>query len=232
MARAARACVTLVLAATVGVAARGEHMPPPKVTVAAPVEQTVTGYFEAAGDTAAVNSVDLVARVQGFVQEITYIDGAFVKKGTPLFTIEPEPYSLKVETAKASVARAWGALTQADADFKRQAELIAKQATSGSAYDKALALLEGARADLQSAQADERAAQINLSYTKVTAPFDGIVTERQVSVGQLVGADNQHPTVLATIVQPDPIYVAFNVSERVVAANSRLPREPRSRPAC
>jgi len=216
MTRATFACVALVLAATVGVAARGGDTPPPKVTVAAPVEQTVTGYFEAAEDTAAVNSVDLVARVQGFVQEITYIDGAFVKKGAPLFTIEPEPYNLKMETAKASVARARAALTQAEADFKRHTELITTQAVSQSAYDRALVLLEGARADLQSAQADEKAAEINLSYTRVIAPFDGIVTERQVSLGQFVGADNQHPTVLATIVQSDPIHVTFNVSEREV----------------
>ena len=79
MTRAVFACVTLVLAATL--AARGEDTPPPKVTVAAPVEQTVTSYLEATGKTAAVNSVDLVARVQGFLQEINYIDGAFVKKG-------------------------------------------------------------------------------------------------------------------------------------------------------
>jgi len=232
MTHATFAYATLVLAAMVGVAARSEDTPPPKVTVAAPVEKTVTGYFEAAGDTAAVNSVDLVARVLGFVQEITYFDGAFVKTGTPLFTIEPEPYSLKVETAKASVARARAVLTQAEADFKRQAELITKQATSGSAYDRALALREGARADLQSAQADEKAAQINLSYTKVTAPFDGIVTERQVSLGQLVGADNQHPTVLATIVQSDPIHVIFNVSEREVleirAYLARRGQDPRA----
>ena len=216
MTRAAFACVILVLAATAGVAARGEDTSPPKVIVAAPVEQTVTRYFEAAGAAAAVNSVDLVARVQGFVQEITYVDGAFVKKGTPLFTIEPEPYSLKLEAAKLSVARARAALTLAETEFKRQAELMAKQSTSGSAYDRALAQLDDARSDLQSAQADEKAAEINLGYTKVTAPFDGIVTDRQVSLGQLVGADNQHPTVLATIVQFDPIYVTFNVSEREV----------------
>jgi len=138
MARAACACVSFVLAATIG-AARGENTPPPKVTVAAPVEQTVTRYFEAAGETTAVKAVDLVARVQGFVQDISYIDGAFVRKGTPLFTIEPEPYSLKVEAAKSSVARAGSALTLAEADFKRQAELIAKQSTPASAYDRAIA---------------------------------------------------------------------------------------------
>jgi len=215
MPRTALACVTLVLVTTAGFAARGEDTLPPTVTVAAPVEQRVSSYFEATGDTAAINSVDLVARVQGVVQEISYIDGAFVGKGTLLFRIEPELYSLKVEAAKASVSRAQAALAQADAEFKRQTALITKQATSSAAYEKALALLESARSDLQSAHAEEQAAEINLGYTKVTAPFDGIVTQRQVSLGQLVGAD-PYPTVLATIVQSDPIYVAFNVSEQEV----------------
>jgi multidrug efflux pump subunit AcrA (membrane-fusion protein) len=104
MTRAVFACVTLVLAATL--AARGEDTPPPKVTVAAPVEQTVTSYLEATGKTAAVNSVDLVARVQGFLQEVSYSDGAFVKRGALLFTIEPELYRLKVEASKASPGQA------------------------------------------------------------------------------------------------------------------------------
>ena len=216
MTHAAFACV-LVLAATAAVAARGDDTPPPKVTVAAPVEQTVTSYLEATGKTAAVNSVDLVARVQGFLQEINYIDGAFVKKGTLLFTIEPELYELKVEAAKSSVTAAQAKLTEAEAAFKRQAELIAKHSTPQSEYDRALAQRVSALADLQSAQADEKAAEINLGYTKVTAPFDGVVIERKVSLGQLVfGADADSPTVLATVVQFDPIYVIFNVGERDV----------------
>ena len=217
MTNAAFACVTLVLAATAGVTARGEGTPPPKVTVAAPVEQTVTSYLEATGKTAAVSSVDLVARVQGFLQEISYSDGAFVKKGALLFTIEPELYSLKVEAAKASVTAAQAKLTQAEADFKRQAELIAKHSTPQSEYDRALAERASAQANLQSALADEKAAEINLGYTKVTAPFDGVVIERKVSLGQLIfGAEADSPTVLATIVQFDPIYAIFNVSERDV----------------
>jgi RND family efflux transporter MFP subunit len=215
MTRAVFACVTLVLAATL--AARGEDTPPPKVTVAAAFEQTVTSYLEATGKTAAVNSVDLVARVQGFLQEINYIDGAFVKKGALLFTIEPELYSLKVEAAKSSATAAQAKLTQAEADFKRQAELFAKHGTPQSEYDRALARRASAQADLQSAQADEKAAEINLGYTKVTTPFDGEVIERKVSLGQLVfGADADNPTVLATIVQFDPIYAIFDVSERDV----------------
>lgn len=217
MTYAAFACATLALVATASVAARGEDTPPPKVTVAAPVEQTITSYFEATGNTTAVNSVDLVARVQGFVEEISYTDGAFVKKGVPLFIIEAELYRVKVERAKSSVSRAQARLTQAEADFKRQVALIAKQATSQTEYDKALSQRDSALADLQSAQDDEKEAEINLGYTRVTAPFDGVMTARQVSLGQLVfSADANSPTVLATVVQLDPIYATFNVSERDV----------------
>ena len=211
-------CAALAIAA--GVAACGQNNqyaapPPPKVTVATPIEQNVTRYFEATGNTAAVNSVDLVARVQGFVQAIGYSDGDFVKKGTSLFTIEPEPYKLKVIAAKASVTSAQATLTQAQAEFQRQADLITKQVSTQANYDKALAQRDSAQADLQSAQANERQAEINLSYTDVAAPFDGVVTARQVSIGQLVGASSS-PTVLASIVQLDPIWVNFNASERDV----------------
>ena len=188
--------------------------PPPKVTVTTPVERQIPRYFEATGNTAAVNSVDLVARVQGFVQAISYTDGDFVKKGTSLFTIEPQPYKLKVDAAKASVISAQATLTQAEAEYQRQAALVGKQVSTQANYDKALAQRDSAQADLQSAQANERQAEINLGYTDVTAPFDGVVSARQVSIGQLVGANS--PTVLATIVQLDPIWVNFNASERDV----------------
>jgi RND family efflux transporter MFP subunit len=189
--------------------------PPPKVTVAAPVEQQVTRYFDATGNTASINSVDLVARVQGFVQAISYKDGDYVKKGTSLFTIEPEPYKLKVDSAKAAVVSARATLTQNLAEYQRQADLIQKQVSTQANYDKALAARDSSQADLQSAQASEQQAEINYGYTNVTAPFDGVVTARQVSIGELVGACSP-PTVLATIVQLDPIWVNFNASERDV----------------
>jgi len=188
--------------------------PPPKVTVAAPIEKDVTRYFEATGNTAAVNAIDLVARVQGFVQAISYTDGAFVKKGTSLFTIEPEPYRLKVIAAKSAVVSAQATLTQAQADFQRQVDLLTRQVSAQVTYDKALATRDSSQADLQSAQANEQQAEINLGYTDVIAPFDGVVTARQVSIGQLVGANS--PTTLATLVQMDPIWVNFNASEREV----------------
>jgi len=211
--------VTLAFAVAAGLAACGQKNqyaapPPPKVTVAAPVEQEVTRYFEATGNAAAVNSIDLVARVQGFVQAISYTDGQFVKKGTSLFTIEPEPYKLKVDSAKAAVVSAQATLTQAQAEFQRQADLVSRQVSTQANYDKALAQRDSAQADLQSAQANEQQAEINFGYTDVTAPFDGVVTARQVSIGQLVGASS--PTTLATIVQLDPIWVNFTASERDV----------------
>src|SRR5215813_5466259 len=89
--------------------------PPPKVTVARPLQQPVTRYLEVTGNTAAVNSVELVARVQGFLQEIPYKDGDRVKKGTVLFTIEPEPYEVKLEQAKAAEAGAAATLKQSEA---------------------------------------------------------------------------------------------------------------------
>lgn len=188
--------------------------PPPTVTVAPPVQRQVTRYFETTGSTAAVNSANLVARVQGFVQEISYQDGSFVAKGTPLFTIEPEPYRLKQQQAEAAEAAAQATLKQAEAEFERQTELAGRQVTSKVALDNATANRDSALARLQQAEADTRQAALNLGYTKVTAPFDGVVTARQVSVGELVGGGGA--TVLATIVQLEPIHVTFNVSERDV----------------
>jgi RND family efflux transporter MFP subunit len=184
------------------------------VTVAVPVEQKVTRYFEATGNAAAINSANLVARVSGFLKEIAYQDGMPVKKGTHLFTIEPEPYQLKLQQAQAAEAGADATATQAQAEFDRQQELVSRQAASKAALDNATANRDSTKAKLLQAQADTKQAQINLDYTRVIAPFDGIVTARQVSLGELVGGSGTQ--VLATIVQLDPIYVNFNASERDV----------------
>src|ERR1700734_4104455 len=217
MAKAGSIWATVLLPAALALVACGQDNryaapPPQKVAVATPVVQKVSEYFESTGNMAAINTVDLVARVQGFVQAISYNDGDFVKKGTSLFTIEPEPFRLKVEAAKASVTSAQASVTQALAEYQRQADLVQKQVSTQANYDKARAQRDSSQADLQSAKANERQAEINLSYADVTAPFDGYVTARQVSIGQLVGASS--PTVLATIVQLDPIWVNFTASER------------------
>jgi RND family efflux transporter MFP subunit len=185
--------------------------PAPQVTVALPAQQKVTRYLEANGNTAAVNSTNLVARVQGFLQEILYRDGDFVKQGATLFTIEPEPYRLKLEQAQAAEAAALATLKQMQAEYERQAELATRQVASKAALDNATANRDSAAAKLKQAQVDTAQAAINLGYTQVKAPFDGYVTARLVSKGELVGANGA--TQLATVVELDPIYVNFNLSE-------------------
>ena len=168
-----------------------------------PVQRSFTRFLEATGNTAPVNNVDLVARVQGFLQAINYKDGAFVKQGTPLFTIEPETYKLKLEQAQAAESGAQASLKQAEADFKRQQDLVQRQAVSQATLDNSTAARDNAQANLQQAQANTQIAAINYGYTNVTAPFDGVVSAHLVSVGELVGASS--PTQLATIVALDPI---------------------------
>src|SRR5580692_5760550 len=188
--------------------------PPPKVEVATPLQHPITRYLEATGTTAAIKSVDLVARVQGFLASIDYKDGTFVKEGTTLFTIEPETYKLKLEQAQAAEAGAQATVKQAEADFKRQTDLVAKQAVSVATLDTSTSTRDNAQASLQQAQANTRIAEVNYGYTTVSAPFDGVATAHLVSVGELVGVTS--PTQLATIVALDPIYVNFNVNEQDV----------------
>ncbi|HZB93053.1 MAG TPA: efflux RND transporter periplasmic adaptor subunit [Stellaceae bacterium] len=189
--------------------------PPPRVAVAMPVKQAVTPYLEATGYVAAIQSVDLVARIQGFLQEIDYQDGAGVKGGTVLFRIEPEPYQQKVQEAQAALVAAKANLAQAEPQYRREAALLAHGNAPQASVDQALAARDTAQATIQQDEAELRLAEINLGYTDVKAPFDGVVTAHLVSVGEFVGAGTT-PTQLATIVQLNPIYVNFTLSEQDV----------------
>jgi RND family efflux transporter MFP subunit len=225
----AAACrVFLAIAAAAGLSACEQNTfvppPPPKVEVALPVQRPITRFLEATGNTAPIKNVDLVARVQGVLQSINYQDGTFVKEGTTLFTIEPETYKLKLEQARAAEAGAQATVKQAEADFKRQSDLVQRQAVSQSTLDQSTSTRDNAQASLQQAQANTKIAAVNYGYTNVVAPFDGIVSAHLVSVGELVGAAS--PTQLATIVQLDPIYVNFNVNEQDVL---RIREEARRR---
>jgi RND family efflux transporter MFP subunit len=187
--------------------------PPPKVSVAKPEAEKITRYLEATGNTASVASVDLVARVQGFVQGISYTDGAAVKTGDILFTIEPLPYQAKLQQAQAAEASAQATLTNAQINFSRQESLQRGSVASVQNLDDARAQRDTAQANLAQAQANTQIAAINYSYTRVLAPFDGRVSAHLVSIGDLVGTQ---PTKLATVVKMDPIYVTFTVSEQEV----------------
>jgi RND family efflux transporter MFP subunit len=204
-----------------------QYVPPPlpKVSVATPAKQPITRYLEATGSTAAVNSADLVARVNGFIESINYEDGAPVKKGDLLFTIELEPYRVKLEQAKASEESAQSTFNQQQAAYERSAELLKQKVTTQALYDQALANRDAAQSTLDNARANTRLAQINYDYAQVRAPFDGVVTARKVSVGTYVGGSGT-PTVLATIVQLDPIWVNFNISEQdVIRARAALAKQ-------
>ena len=192
--------------------------------MALPVQRPFTRYLEATGNTAAFKNVDLVARVQGFLQSINYKDGAYVKEGTSLFTIEPDTYKLKLEQAQAAETGAQATLKQAEADFKRQQELVQRQAVSQATLDNSTSTRDNAQASLLQAQVNTKIAAVNYGYTNVTAPFDGVVSAHLVSIGELVGASS--PTQLATIVALDPIYVNFNVNEQDVL---RIREEARRR---
>lgn len=217
LSRAARWRVIFVLAVPLLASCKktNQFVPPPpaKVSVAKPLMRPVTRYLDATGNTAATASVDLLARVQGFVQAISYTDGAAVKKGDVLFTIEPLSYQMKLQQAQAAEASAQATMTYAQTEFARQESLQKGNVASVEALDSARSQRDTARANLTQAQANTQLAAITYSYTRVLAPFDGRVTAHLVSVGDLVGTS---PTKLATIVQQSPIYVNFSVSEQDV----------------
>jgi RND family efflux transporter MFP subunit len=206
----------IVTAGLVGCKEQNRYVPPPppKVSVAPPVRQDVTRYLEMNGTAEAVNSIDLVARVQGFLEEIGYTDGEMVKAGRNLFTIETQPYLAKLNEAKAQQATTQAQLKQAQDEYTRQSTLGKTDFASQSVVEQALAKRDALAAQLQEGEANTQFAAINYSYTHVMAPFDGLVTAHIPSIGALVGGTT--PTKLATIVQLEPIHVTFNISEQDV----------------
>jgi multidrug efflux system membrane fusion protein len=193
-----------------------KFMPPPpaEISVGVPLQREVTPFEVLTGNTVSFATVDLVARVEGFLTEIKYVDGAFVKKGDTLFVIEQTMYKAKVKEAEAGLASAQAALVQAEAEFTRQETLLRQNVSAQATYDTAKAKRDSARANVENNEGNLTVAQTNLGYTTVFAPFDGIVSKHLITVGELVG--NGVATKLATIVQLDPIYVEFNMSEQDV----------------
>ena len=185
--------------------------PPPPVTTSKPVLMPMTGYLYVTGSTVAVNSVQLVARVAGYLDRIDYTDGSVVKKGQLLFVIEPEPYAAKLQQAVAAIAQAKAQVLYAQSQYDRQLQMIKQNATSQANVEQWLATRDSDKATVIENIANADIARINYGYTSVSAPFDGRVSRHLVDVGNLVG--NSSATVLATIDQLDPIYVYFNVNE-------------------
>ncbi|WP_018388953.1 efflux RND transporter periplasmic adaptor subunit [Ancylobacter sp. FA202] len=201
--------------------------PPPQVTVAAPLQQDVTRYLHFTGNTSSINTVDLVARVEGFLMSIDYKDGALMKKGDRLFLIQQDTYQADLDQAKAQLAAAEAQLTNNQAEYQRQATLGQQDFSSQATVDKARAARDEAAAQVDEAKANVEIATINLGYTSVTAPFDGIATRHLADVGQLVG--HGQPTTLATLVEMNPIYAYFNIGEnQVLMIKEKLAAEGRT----
>jgi RND family efflux transporter MFP subunit len=190
--------------------------PPAKVVVAQPLEKPVTTYLELTGNTAPINSVDLVARVQGYLESINYSDGAKVTKGTLLFGIERDTYQAQLDQGKATLASNQATLAYNESEYQRQTTLAKQDYASQAVMENWRAQRDQAAANVLNAKASIELATINLGYTQVLAPFDGVVTHHLVDLGALVGVSG--PTKLATIIQTDPIWVYFNLSEPQVLA--------------
>ena len=204
---------------------QNKYQPPPpaEVTVAKPEQRKVTLYMELTGSTAPLNRVDLVARVQGFLDKVAYRDGAAVKKGDLLFQIDPEDYKISLQIAQATQQQQEALLIQADADLKRKQDLVKTSAVSIAQVDDSRAKRDSTIAALDQAKGQVEQAKRNLAYTTITAPFDGTMSARLVDPGAMVGAGS--PTKLATIVQLDPLYVKFNIDEQQVLTVRERMRE-------
>jgi RND family efflux transporter MFP subunit len=185
------------------------------VPVVLPKLQSVTDYVEITGNAAAVNDVKLVARVEGYLDQIHYQDGQFVKKGDLLFTIQQAPYKQQLEQAYAQVLTAQASLIYAKTEFARYTALVRQDAATQTEVDHWNFERASAEAQLLSAKAQVSIDEVNLGYTEVRAPFDGIVGKHLIDPGNVVGGGGQQ-AALAEITQLDPIYVVANLSEQQV----------------
>jgi RND family efflux transporter MFP subunit len=205
---------------------------PTPVTVSRPVEQEVTDYADFTGRTAAVDSVEVRARVWGYLDKVDFKEGALVKKGDVLFELDPRPYQALLDQAKARVANDQAQLAYHEADYQRYQELIRTGGVSKSDLDR----IKAARGvDIANIAADEAAVvsrQLDVGYTKVIAPVSGRVSRYVVTVGNLIHSGDQNGgTLLTTIVSVDPMYVYFDMDERAVLRVRQLIREGKARSA-
>jgi RND family efflux transporter MFP subunit len=195
------------------------ELPPPVVTVTQAVEKKVQDWDEYTGRLAPIGTVEVRPRVSGYITEVKFVDGDLVKKGQPLFLIDPRPYQADYDRAKAEVDKADAALTLAAADFERARQLREKGVTAAGDFDQRSATYRQATGAAQSARAELEAAKLNLEFCTIRAPIDGRASLANVTVGNLVSADGKDP--LTTIVSTNPVYAYADVDERSLLRYTR-----------
>jgi multidrug efflux system membrane fusion protein len=194
-------------------AARADDAPFLSVVVAHPISKHITTWDEYSGRFVAVKSVEVRPRVSGFIDKVNFTDGATVKQGDLLFTIDQRPFAIALESAKAEVAHAAAQVKLTLADVERAKPLLGTNVISERDYDQRAASLAVAQAQLQVAQAAQKAAELNLEWTEVRAPIAGRISDKKVNEGNLVNGGSGSTSLLATIVSLDPIQFLFEASE-------------------
>src|SRR5262247_2396740 len=200
--------------------------PPPEVQVAEVVQRDVPIYVELVGSTLGSEDIEIRARVEGYLVAIDFTEGSFVRKGQPLYKIDPEPFRVAVYEAKASLATAQARLEKTDNDVARYTPLAKQQAVSQQELDNALSAQQAAKAQVDAHRAAVAQAQLNLGYTNITSPVDGVIGTTQKKVGSLVGRGES--TLLNTVSQINPILFRCSIAEAEYLRLAR--REASSKP--
>ncbi len=212
----------LALAGVTAVAAAQGAPPPLPVTVSAPLAKHITLWDEYSGRFEAVERVEVRPRVSGFIEQVHFKDGSLIKAGDLLFTLDKRTFAIAVESAKAEIARAESQVLLTGADVERAEPLAKSKVMSEQVFDQRKANLSGAQAQLMSAKAAVKSAELNLEWAEVRAPISGRISDKKVDPGNLVAGGQAQATLMATIVSLDPIHFVFDVSEADYLRYSRL----------
>lgn len=223
----------ILTGALYGCSQRSEAQGPPPaapVTVSVPLAERVVDWDDFTGRFEATSSVEVRARVGGFVQAVHFRDGDFVRRGQLLFTLDPRPAQAQLAAARAALTQAEAQLALARTNLTRSEGLLASQAVSQAEVDTNRGAVQTAEAAVASAQANVRARQLDLEFTRVVAPSSGRVSDRRVDPGNLVAGGSSQADVLTTIVSSSPIYFVFEASEALLLKYQRDARAGRAAP--
>lgn len=197
--------------------------PPPAVTIAKPVKRTVADFDEYVGRFVAVSSVEVRARVSGYLEAVHFKDGQTVKQGDLLFTIDKRPFENAAAQARANVTQAKSNLAFTEADYTRGQQLVRDKTITDQTFEQRSQAFRNAQASVSNAEAALRTSELDLEFTELRAPIDGRIGDRRVSQGNLVtGGTGGNTTLLATIVSTDPIRFEFTFDEASYLRYERL----------